>query len=355
MKARWKILIGLLVALAVLLAVNTVVVDNETKHAEATADGGRILELPGGDVQVTVEGGSASLPRETFDPPIVLLHCYSCSLHWFDELAPILARDHQVVRIDLLGHGGSEKPSSGYKIDEQAALVAGALDELGVQGAVVVGHSMGFSVAVALAEQASQLVDRVVNIGEGPTEGSCSLPFIAKLAYTPVLGEALWRVTPSFAIEDGYASAFAPGYETEAGFPNPDQTIDDYRAMTYTSFRAAHDGNADFVAELALDDRLRRIAVPLLSIFGTEDQLCDPESAQAAYDAVPGAWIAEIEGAGHSPNVEKPRETAALIEEFAADAGDDTIPPPRDVGQGSGRGGGESRGAGEGQRRNESR
>lgn len=333
MKRRWKILIGILVALAVLLGVNTVVVDNETKDAEATVDGARILELPGGDVQVTDE----RLPGQSA-PPIVLIHCYSCSLHWFDELAPILAEDHRVIRIDLLGHGGSQKPSSGYEIDEQAALVAGALDELGVQGAVVVGHSMGFSVAVALAEQASQLVDRLVNIGEGPTEDSCELPFLVKLAYAPVLGEALWRVAPSFAIEDGYASAFAPGFDTETGFSSPDQIVDDYRAMTYTSFRDAHDATADFREELALDDRLRRIAVPLLSIFGTEDQLCDPESSQADYRTVPGARLAEIEGAGHSPNVEKPQRTADLIEGFAADAGDDTIaPPPDDVGQGPNR------------------
>jgi pimeloyl-ACP methyl ester carboxylesterase len=311
----WKILIGLLVALAVLLAVNTTVVRNQTKAAEATIEGGEILELPGGDVQVFEEGpagGSAA--------PIVLVHCYGCSLHWWDRLAPILAEEHRVIRIDLLGHGGSQKPSSGYEIDEQAALVAGALDRLGVQGAVVVGHSMGFSVATALAQRASQLVDRLVNIDEGPSEESCSLPFIAKLVYAPVIGEALWRVSPDFAVEDGYADAFAPGFEIADGFPNPDQVVDDYRAMTFTSFRDAHDANEDFRKAVPLDDRLRQAAVPLLSIFGTEDQLCDPEESQAAYASVPGARVAEVKGAGHSPNVERPEETAALIERFAAGA-----------------------------------
>ena len=98
----------------------------------------------------------------------------------------------------------------------------------------------------------------MVNLGEGPAESSCELPFVAKLAYAPVLGEALWRVTPSFAIEDGYADAFAPGYDIAAGFPNPDQVVEDYRAMTYSSFSEAHDANADYREELPLDDRLRR-------------------------------------------------------------------------------------------------
>jgi pimeloyl-ACP methyl ester carboxylesterase len=318
-KRRWKVLIGLLAALAVLLVVNTIVVDGQTKDAEVTIEGGQILELPGGDAQVLVEGPTAVGPRQA-GLPIVLVHCYACSLHWWDRMAPILAETHRVIRIDLLGHGGSEKPKSGYGIDQQASLVAAALGQLDVQGAVVVGHSMGFSVAVALAARASQLVDRLVDIDEGPNQDVCEPPLIAKLAYAPVLGEALWRVSPDFAVEDGYAEDFAPDYDISSGFDNSDQVIEDYDAMTYTAFKDAHQANTDFQDEIPLDDRLRQIPVPLLAIFGSEDQVCDPEKSLAAYEAVPAAQTATVEGAGHSPNVELPDETAALIEEFAAEA-----------------------------------
>lgn len=337
MKRRWKILIGVLLALAALLALNTIIVNGQTKEAEVTIEGGELLELPGGAVQVLDEGRRRR-------SPIVLLHCYSCSLHWWDTLAPILARRHRVIRIDLLGHGGSQKPSSGYGIEEQAALVAGALDQLDVQGAVVVGHSMGFSVATALAARATQLVDRLVNIGEGPNTDSCTLPMLARLAYAPVLGQALWRLTPDFLVDDAYQRAFAPGYEIADGFPNPDQVVEDLDAMTFTSFREAERANDDYIAALPLNQRLQRLPVPLLSVFGSEDQICDPEASQDGYRTVPGARLATIDGAGHSPNVEKPRETAALIEEFSADAGDESLrPPPRQGGrQGRKRGGQES-------------
>lgn len=314
MRRGWKILIGLLAALALLLAVNTIIVNGETKDPEVTVEGGRILELPGGDVQVVEEGSPGQSAA-----PIVLLHCYSCSLHWYDRLAPILAENHRVIRIDLLGHGGSQKPSSGYEISEQAALVAAALDQLDVQGAVVVGHSMGFPVATALAQDASQLVDRLVNINSGPAGDSCELPFVAKLEYQPVIGQAMWRLAPDFMIKNAVEAAFAPGYDFESGFDDPDQVVEDIRAMTYTSFKDSRDAYDEF-NDVSLDMRVRQAAVPLLSIFGTEDQICDPEESQAAYEAVPGARVAEIEGAGHSPNVEKPEETAALIEEFAAEA-----------------------------------
>ncbi len=57
--------------------------------------------------------------------------------------------------------------------------------------------------------------------------------------------------------------------------------------------------------------------LPLLAIFGAEEQIYDPEKALAAYDTVPGAETELIPGAGHSPNVEKPARTAALVLAFA--------------------------------------
>ena len=148
----WKIGIGVAVALIALLLVNALIVDGKTESAAVTVPGGRILDLPDGEMQV-VEGG----PR-TGDP-IVLIHCFSCAIDWWDGMRPRLEADHRVVAIDLLGHGGSEKPGSGYTPANQAKLVAQALEKLRVRDAEVVGHSLGGAVSVALAEQAPRLVE----------------------------------------------------------------------------------------------------------------------------------------------------------------------------------------------------
>jgi pimeloyl-ACP methyl ester carboxylesterase len=317
----WKILIGALVALAILLAVNTIVLNQETKAAEATVSRGRILDLPGGAVQVVEQGPTVGEParrKAAAGPPIVLLHGFGASLHWWDRMVPRLARRHRVIRIDLLGFGGSEKPKSGYSMEDQGRLVALALGRLQVQGAVVVGHSMGFSVATALAAESSELVDRLVDIDAGPDPSFGSLPFWAKLASAPVIGQALRRVSPDFAIEDGYQSAFAPGYDL-GDFS--DQIVDDYRAMTYTSYDRSDAEADDYQEEVPLDQRVRTAAVPLLVIFGEHDQLYDdPDAAAQAYGDVPGARITIIPGAGHSPNVEQPAETSHLVLDFAAEA-----------------------------------
>lgn len=312
MKRRWKILFGFIVVLAAVLAVNTVTTSSQTKEAEKTADGSRILALSTGDVQVTDSGEA---PGQT----IVLLHGYANSLHWFDRIEPLLAERHRVIRIDLLGFGGSEKPESGYSIIEQASAVAEALSELEVEGALVAGNSMGGSVTASLAEQASQLVDRAVLIDMAPSRDDFGdgLPFLAELGYTPVLGEAMWRVTPDFAIRDGFAEAFSAGFEMESGFDDPDQVVSDFRAMTYTSYDEASAEANEFTEELPLDERFKRTPVPLMVIFGAEDQIFDAEKSLEGFEDVPGVRTELIEGAGHAPQVEKPAAVARLLEGFA--------------------------------------
>jgi pimeloyl-ACP methyl ester carboxylesterase len=316
LRRGWKIALGVLGVLAVLLAVNTVTTRSQTKPADATAEEGQILELSRGSVQVTDTGDSAGSGQ-----PIVLLHCYACSLHWFDSVDPLLAENHRVIRIDLLGFGGSEKPESGYEIPTQAAVVAEAMNALDVQGALVAGNSMGAMVTASLAEQASQLVDRAVVIGMAPNtrDFGGGLPFLAKLGYVPVLGEALWRITPDFAVKDAYKESFAPDFDVESGFDDPDQVLADNDAMTYTSFNDAHDEADAFTDELSLDERFKQVPVPLMVIFGAEDQVFDAQEAVEGYADVPGVQTEIVKDAGHAPQVEQPEAVAELLDRFSID------------------------------------
>ncbi len=270
-----KIGIGVLVALAILLALNTVVTNQQTKSAEVTVEGGQILELAGGDVQVFDSGGAAE--------PIVLIHCYTCAIDWWDAMVPLLSRTHRVVAIDLLGHGGSEKPRSGYAMEEQAALVAGALSKLGVSQATVVGHSLGGTVATALAETSPDLVRRLVIVDQAPDGSFGELDFLAKLSYAPVVGQAAWRLAPDALVKEGLGQAFAPGYDV------PDAFVEDLERMTFTSYEDSVEAEDDFTDERPLDERIGAAGVPLLVIFGAEEQIYEPREALSAYADVPDA------------------------------------------------------------------
>ena len=326
MRARWRLLIGALIVVAALLAINTIVVDSETKAAEVTASDGEIMELSSVDLQVVDQPATDPDPAGE-GAPIVLLHCYGCSLQWWDEIVPLINTNHRVIRFDLIGFGGSEKPKSGYSIPEQARAVAEGLNELGVEGAVVVGHSMGGAVATAVAEAASQLVDRVAVISTSSDSSQADLPFAARIGYTPVIGEAIWRLRPSALIRSGYESAFAPGFDYEAAFADPNQVVVDNRAMTYTSYDRAPTETESFGDEAPIAARIAAAAVPFLAILGADDQIVDTPAAAASYEAISGGEVRVLEGVGHSANLEAPAETAELLLRFAGAA-----PGPAELG-----------------------
>ncbi|HVD40977.1 MAG TPA: alpha/beta fold hydrolase [Solirubrobacterales bacterium] len=303
-----KIAIGVVAAVLALLLVNMLVVDGRTEKAEVTEPDGRIFKLADGDLQVAEHG-----PRDA--SPIVLIHCFSCAMNWWNGVVPPLERRHRVITVDLLGHGGSEKPGSGYTPPNQAKVVAEALERLEVEDATVVGHSLGGSVTVALSEQSPQLVGRAVIIDMPPDNSYGDLGFVAGLAFQPLIGQLLWQVKPDFSIRKGLAVAFAPGYDV------PDEFVEDVKRMTYTSYDDSPGGVDDFLGEEALDQRMAATGKPLMVLMGAEEQIVnDPQRALDQYkQAVPGAETHLIAGAGHSPNVERPALVAKLIERFSAE------------------------------------
>lgn len=299
---------------------NAFAANRETEPARITVEGAEILELPGGALQVLDVPAAQPEPS----PPIVLIHGYTASINWWQEMIPLLSRNHRVIAIDLLGHGGSAKPSSGYSVAGQADLIAQALGELEVEGAVLVGHSLGGSIAVSVTEQASELVDRLVIIGMAPSIGEYGdLDLLARISHLPVLGQAIKRLTPDSLARQGLQQGFAPD------FPVPDFAVEDLRRMTYPPYHDWPSANRSFTDEQPLDERVEAAFVPLLAIFGAEDQIFDPRTSLSAYAALPGAQTELLDGIGHSPMVEAPEKTARLIESFAASA--EPVPTAEEV------------------------
>ena len=296
-------LIGLGV-IALLLLVNTVVTGRETKDAEA-ARGGKIVRLEDGDLFYKDEGDRG-------DPVVVLLHGFACSQRWWDQVAPdLVARGLRVIRFDLLGHGNSEKPRDGYAPDDQARLVAQALRKLRVKRATIVGHSMGGTVASALVEQNRRLVRRIAVLGSAPAEGFAELPLTGRLATWPVVGELTRRFAPDPLIKAGLDSAFADDVDV------PDEFVDDVDKMTFSAYDKSRAEADEFVEDKPNSKRVAEADVPLLVIFGTEDEIVDPEAADRWKRDVPRARVVKMPDVGHSPHWENPREVVELLLDFA--------------------------------------
>ena len=286
--------------IAAVFALNSMLVDIKTRPAMARS-GGTLMETDIVTANVKVEGEGA---------PVVLIHGFGAALDWWDAITPELARNHKVIRLDLIGHGGTEAPGSGYAIERQAALVKAVLDKLGISRTVVVGHSMGGEVATAFTVANPESVERLVLI-DSPPKPETAFTLGTRLALKPLIGQGLWRLRNDTVLRQALTQGFAPG------FPVPEKFVADLWQLTYTVFHKAHDDSIAYVTEEGSPRRLAALdpVPPLLVIFGTQDALISPESA-TLFETMPGARLVMIDGAGHSPMVEKPEETLAHIESF---------------------------------------
>jgi dienelactone hydrolase len=174
-----------------------------------------------------------------------------------------------------------------------ARRVAAALDRLGVERAIVVGHSSGGTFATALAEQRPDLVTAVVLIDTGPS-------MAAYIADEIAIGPAPWPDLTDDQLRQLLSSAFSADYEI------PQPFVDEARGIDFHVFAATSQAVRAYLEEQALPERLASLGKPLLVIFGEDDRRWRSSSA-AEYRAVPGATVEMLPGVGHSPNLEDPR------------------------------------------------
>jgi pimeloyl-ACP methyl ester carboxylesterase len=108
-------------------------------------------------------------------PPLVMIHGLgSSSSSWFPRAShhPRL-NEHRAILVDLLGYGYSDRPQIyDYAMESQSENIAQLLDTLGMSGCIVIGHSMGGSIAILLADARPELVAHLIvaegNLDPGP-------------------------------------------------------------------------------------------------------------------------------------------------------------------------------------------
>ncbi|QRP46989.1 alpha/beta fold hydrolase [Amycolatopsis sp. FDAARGOS 1241] len=242
-------------------------------------------------------------------PPLLLIHGSGATGGSWSELVPALAGHHHVIRLDLPGCGRSTPPPS-FAVPAQARRVARLLDELGTGPAVVAAHSSGGYVATALAEQRPDLVSSLALISTGPRMSALlPQPLILRLLLAPPFGPLLWRRRSDAVIRRGIGATMARAVDV------PDDMVTELRGTTYRAFRQVLRHNGAYVGERSVPDRLAKLDVPVLVVFGAADPRWDPASAHD-YEAV--ARVEFLPGVGHVPLVEEPAKTGQLLLAFAA-------------------------------------
>ena len=250
------------------------------------------------------------------DAPAVLLlsNAVAPTAIW-DPVVLLLASAFRVIRVDLLGHGDWASTAGGYDVATQADRVAAALDRLGVKRVTVIGHSSGCMVSTALAEQRPDAVVALALISMGPNMDA-KLPDgpLFQLIMVPLVGQLLWRLRNEKSIRKAARSGTARPVDI------PDAFIEHGLRLTLRDVVGTLRAYKKYLEQRSLPDRLTPLGLPLLVIFGVDDGRWR-SSSSAAYRVVPGARIELLPGVGHTPMMEDPETTGALLLDFAEAAG----------------------------------
>ena len=288
---------GLITAAAVAgLAATAVWVEVQARRAERdNPPEGEFIDIDGVDLHYLERGDG---------PPVVLLHGNAVTQADFSAcgLMDRLAQHHRVIAFDRPGFGRSTRPRDRlWTPAAQADLLRGALERLSVEQPVVVGHSMGTMVAMAMALNYPQDVRSLVLIG-GYYYPSLRLDALLTAPVAlPVLGDAMrYTVTAlsSRALLDNMAKAmFSPQDVPANFFP----VLSREMMLRPVQLRANAEDAAFMVpAANAMSSRYHELSMPVTLIAGEKDKVVAMESQSVRlHDELPHSTLHTVPEAGH--------------------------------------------------------
>lgn len=243
---------------------------------------------------------------ETGDPegiPVVFLHGYTDSWRSYEPVLPYLPAGIRAFALTQRGHGDADRPATGYHPRDFAADVAAFLDALGLDQAIIVGHSMGSSVAQRFALDHPERCHGLVLIGSTP----------------------MWRGNPGVmevgeavaSLDDPIDPAFVHEFQASTVVrPVPDSLIATAVAESLrVPARVWREALARLL-EVDVTHELGHISAPTLLLAGGRDELTPYEAQVVLRDAIPDARLIVYPDGGHAVHWEDPAQVAADIATF---------------------------------------
>lgn len=276
-----------------------------TRAAEkAVPPDGRFMDVPGARLHFVERGSGA---------PAVMIHGLGGQLRNFSYALSHPLRDRRVILVDRPGSGYSRSRPMG--VADQAKAIATLIARLGLQRPLVVGHSLGGAVALALALNHPSRVGALALIAPltqvqpdvpAAFEGLARLPAAARLPFAWTLGTPMARLTARRTLEQVFAPEPVP-----EDFP--------VRGGALLASRPANIDAASFelghVNEemAALVPRYGELNLPVGILYGRGDRVLDPElHGRRAADAIAGARL-ELTDGGHMIPVTQPTRVATFV------------------------------------------
>jgi pimeloyl-ACP methyl ester carboxylesterase len=270
----------------------------------------KIVEIHGERVAVRDEGEGEAL---------LLIHGMAGSSQTWRAIMPQLAKKYRVIAPDLLGHGESSKPRTDYSLGAFAVGLRDLLDELEVDSATIVGHSLGGGIAMQFLYQHPDYCRRLILIssgGLGPDVG-----WILRLLAAPGAELVMPVIAPTPVLRAGNS---VRGWLSGLGLRSP-RGAEIWNAYSSFSDRQTRDAFLRTLRSVvdyrgqsvsALNRLTLRADLPTLAIWGEKDNIIPVDHAYSALEARPDCRLEVLPDVGHFAQVEAPTEVADLIDDF---------------------------------------
>ncbi|MGC1870697.1 MAG: alpha/beta hydrolase [Acidobacteriaceae bacterium] len=215
--------------------------------------------------------------------PLLLIHGLGArSEDWTPEMPAYAKNGFRVYAIDLLGCGRTDRPDIAYTITEQVELIQGFLSAVHVEKADVMGWSMGGWIATEFALQHSQRVNRLVAMDSAGLRFKTNLsPEILEPNTVPEL-ERLETVLMA-------RRYYIPGFVQRDLL----RTMKGNRRVVHQTLESLLREEGDFAGQLS------ELQMPVLLVWGQQDELLPPSVGKQMHDAIPQSVLQLYAGCGH--------------------------------------------------------
>jgi pimeloyl-ACP methyl ester carboxylesterase len=255
------------------------------------------------------------------DPAVLLVHgLMSDSGTWAEVLEPLAARGLRAIAIDLLGHGGSDKPRGLYLLDDFALLLDGFMTALAIDRATLCGHSLGGAIAVHFGYHYPARVERLVLVSAGGLgrEVSWGLRMLALPGAEALTGAVMGRSSVQNMLRSPLVHrAFRITPERLVNLRRIGRTLfrADMRAAFFRSLRGVIGPRGQLGSFLEMEYLAAHL--PTMLVWSQRDVIIPVAHAHRTHAHLPGSELVVFRGGGHEPHRRNATEfsnaTAAFI------------------------------------------